>query len=990
MIGGNKTNKQIQTATTPSKFKTAVKHGFIYAAILCLATMFIIAVSILSDISYNRGRYAYAATTAYSDKELLSISKQYYWYQMLQACSSQYRNNSSTQHDTAEITCTVKFDKPWSSSCYNTNYEVRASSGDMTNCDIIGIADKIESNGSDKIIAGFKDLASNSSIFDGKNGEIPKVQVSAKGANKGEKGLIDLLDNGVYSGITVRADFMPNIIKKASINKPKMNQAAWWVFWNSKLKHCGSLSEVEYTVEDDSGFVKMPVKKNGTWTTVDAKITYNNGMNANSKVTIYSDAKNPSGNNVRCFDIAEEMNDNVDAYIDNINKYEQLHPDEAADDDTTSSLIDSDDSSDDSEEDACEAQLLGFGWLLCPGSNLVEKFLNNFLNAIGDNLEWTLLTTKGDEIRTRWQDFLNIANIAFAIVFLVMIYSMATSTGLSNYDVKKMLPNLIVIAIAVNLSFYLCAALVDISNIAGSGLFNILSGGKGRWDGSIGVEGLLADAGATIFFIIGAIFFFGISALIALAIIFICLCVREIALIALIVISPLAIVCYLLPNTKKWFKRWVDLFTQLLLVYPMYMAVWGAAAWVSDLAGGGDVLGGSSSIPAFAIQCVCLIAPAVAVVPLFKMSGDIMGMAASRAAGSKLAARGNAAQSYMRGKGVGAAKNNFATRAATSRLSNRLGRFGANNATAPNGKGIRGMVGGGIRRWAGRKALMASNASNEHSHAIANELRSLDNAAMETAKNNTSSMSHDDLMAIATTGTLNNRAVDQYTLRAATDAVAESMNEDQVKDMMLKRAAAARQLVENHRDAEARALLNNAADAAGKSGSYLGNKGSLQSFRNGQWSGDASDYSNAVTQKAASLSPQALSNMSVGAMKHMRNEVNNNTSGDHDSAVQNLQSAAATIQNNSKLLSGLSSAAISELNASQTLRTELQKDAAERFGLDRTLTDLSSDDPATKQAGMMGLNRIRDKLANTTGSEHFNNLSHYDQQRLRQALNRYN
>lgn len=988
MIGGNKTNKQIQTATTPSKFKAAVKHGFIYAAILCLATMFIIAVSILSDISYNRGHYAYAATTAYSDKELLSISKQYYWYQMLQACSSQYRNKSSTQHDTAGITCTVKFDKPWqSSSCSNTNYEVRASSGDMTNCDIIGIADKIESNGSDKIIAGFKNLASNSSIFDGKNGEIPKVQVSAKGANKGEKGLIDLLDNGVYSGITVRADFMPNIIKKASINKPKMNQAAWWVFWNSKLKHCGSLSEVEYTVEDHSGFVKMPVKKNGTWTTVDAKITYNNGMNANSKVTIYSDAKNPSGNNVRCSDIAEEMNDNVDAYIDNINKYEQLHPDEAADDDTTSSLIDSDDSSDDSEEDPCEAGFLGFGWLFCPGANLVDSFLNGFLNWIDDQLNWTLLAENEGEIRNSWQNFLNVANVVFAIAFLVMIYSMATSTGLSNYDVKKMLPRLIVAAIAVNLSFYICAAIVDIFNIIGNGIYGIINPGGSTWDVSVGVDGLVGIS-TNIVAVVGVVFIFGLSAIVALAVIFVCLCVREIALIVLVVISPLAFVCYLLPNTQKWFQRWSDYFVRLLLVYPMFMAVWGAARWVANLRG--TATGDESTMPGFVISLTCMIAPAVAVVPLFKMSGGIMGMAASRVAGSKLAAKGNAAQSYMRGKGAGVAKNNFATRAATSRLSNRLGRFGANNANAPNSNGIRGMVGGGIRRWAGRKALMASNASNEHSHAIANELRSLDNAAMETAKNNTSSMPHDDLMAIATTGMLNDRAVDQYTLRAATDAVAESMNEDQVKDMMLRRAAVARQLAENHRDAEARALLNNAADAAGKSGSYLGSKGSLQSFRNGQWSGDASDYSNAVTQKAASLSPQALSNMSVGAMKHVRNEVNNNTSGDRDKAVQNLRSAAATIQNNSKLLSGLSSAAIGELNAtSQTLRTVSQAAAEHHFGLDKTLTDLSSDDPATKQAGMMGLNRIRDDLADTTGSEHFNDLSHYDQQRLRQALNRY-
>ena len=50
-----------------------------------------------------------------------------------------------------------------------------------------------------------------------------------------------------------------------------------------------------------------------------------------------------------------------------------------------------------------------------------------------------MLSDNTEVVRDIWQDFLNIANIVFAIIFLIMIYSMATSTGLSSYDIKKLL-----------------------------------------------------------------------------------------------------------------------------------------------------------------------------------------------------------------------------------------------------------------------------------------------------------------------------------------------------------------------------------------------------------------------------------------------------------------------------------------------------------------------------------------------------------------------
>ena len=284
-------------------------------------------------------------------------------------------------------------------------------------------------------------------------------------------------------------------------------------------------------------------------------------------------------------------------------------------------------------EDQCETSLSGFGWLICPAVGLLSDFTDQFYGWINDSLQWTLLTNPdiNSGVRNTWQQFLNIANILFAVV--VMIYSMATSTGLSNYDVKKMLPRLIVVAIAVNTSFYLCAALVDISNIVGSGVRELVgsigsatyvSPGSSPWDLVSGVAAVIAIA-------ISAILFLG-SGIAALIIIFASIIFRQMALVLIIVISPLAIVCYMLPNTQKWFQQWWNMFVKLLLVYPMFGLVWGASQGLAGL-----LAATTTSVPPFIFSLVALIIPAVSIIPLFKMSGGLMAMATGAVAGSALA-----------------------------------------------------------------------------------------------------------------------------------------------------------------------------------------------------------------------------------------------------------------------------------------------------------------------------------------------------------------
>lgn len=125
----------------------------------------------------------------------------------------------------------------------------------------------------------------------------------------------------------------------------------------------------------------------------------------------------------------------------------------------------------------------GVGWIVCPLANLMASIVDGtyglmnklFVVPIGS------FTDQGSNsvYSIYANNMLPLANIILVIVFLVIIYSEATGNGfgaMSNYGVKKTLPKLIVFAILINVSFYICVAAVDISNIVGSSTEQFLSG----------------------------------------------------------------------------------------------------------------------------------------------------------------------------------------------------------------------------------------------------------------------------------------------------------------------------------------------------------------------------------------------------------------------------------------------------------------------------------------------------------------------------------
>ena len=299
------------------------------------------------------------------------------------------------------------------------------------------------------------------------------------------------------------------------------------------------------------------------------------------------------------------------------------------------------------EPKKCNDSLGSIGWLVCPTTGKITEAVDWLYEKNRDFLEINpVRAEEGTAIFEVWNYFLGVANIAFVIFLLIVIYSQITGVGISNYGIKKALPKLIIAAIMVNLSFTLCSLAVDASNIVGNGLrgvFNGISenvalteninmlnpdspeakiamgdlyGVLGDTASTGGLAALFAFEGGEIWMLIPA----ALAALVAVVVGLITIALRQVVVILLIMIAPLAIVAYILPNTEKWFTKWKDLLIKMLVFYPMYSLLFGAAS----LAGWAII---ASAHDGFGLTVGIL----VQILPLFfswslmKMSGTFLG-----------------------------------------------------------------------------------------------------------------------------------------------------------------------------------------------------------------------------------------------------------------------------------------------------------------------------------------------------------------------------
>ena len=283
-------------------------------------------------------------------------------------------------------------------------------------------------------------------------------------------------------------------------------------------------------------------------------------------------------------------------------------------------------------ESSCSGDLGSLGWLICPSMSLggkladagyssVSMFLDISPDIFNDNPEL-------GGAKQAWNFFRDIANVVFVLLFLWVIFSQISNVGVSNYGIKKILPKLILGAILINLSFYICQLAVDLSNILGYALKGVLEVASLKAEPSkIGAVDTfvalftrgIALVGTALFAFLTVSIPMIIWVLVSLAVAFLILVLRQAAVILLIAISPIAFAAWLLPNTESLFKKWVSAFKGLLVVFPVVSLMYGSGKLA------GAVLSNSSGgIMQFVAMCAPIV-PLIATPFVIKSSLNSLG-----------------------------------------------------------------------------------------------------------------------------------------------------------------------------------------------------------------------------------------------------------------------------------------------------------------------------------------------------------------------------
>ena len=289
---------------------------------------------------------------------------------------------------------------------------------------------------------------------------------------------------------------------------------------------------------------------------------------------------------------------------------------------------------------SCGTEVSGIGWIVCPVINAVSTLNDGMWNIIEGLLTADPLD-QGSPMYDLWKILRNIANTLLVVGFIIIVYSQMTGIGVSNYGIKRTLPRLIIVAIAINLSFFIVTIAVDLFNIMGSALHSMLNdiynglnlGSNFNWES---LAGLIISGGATATVgVAGAAIAGGVTTLFLLMLptalvsllgflaALLTLMFRQAIIPLLAILAPLAFVAYLLPNTESLFTKWRKMFTSMLMLYPLAALLFGGM----KVAGGTIAASGADDGKVFALLTglIVMAAPLFMLPFLAKQSGAMLG-----------------------------------------------------------------------------------------------------------------------------------------------------------------------------------------------------------------------------------------------------------------------------------------------------------------------------------------------------------------------------
>jgi hypothetical protein len=236
-------------------------------------------------------------------------------------------------------------------------------------------------------------------------------------------------------------------------------------------------------------------------------------------------------------------------------------------------------------------------WLICPVVDMLAGIIGALDNMITAQLSVNTNDLFGNNgcgsgtceaYYQAWQAFRNIALGLMVIAGLIVVISQALGMEiLDAYTLRKTLPRILIAAIGITLSWPLMRFAVQMTNDLGVGIRHLiyfpfsqlgnridLSFGDGISNIFFGSGALVG--GATVGLVIwqftgglGILFSLAATAGLAVLIAILVLVLRQIVITMLVILAPIAIVAYILPNTQKVYKFWWESFSKALLMFPL-------------------------------------------------------------------------------------------------------------------------------------------------------------------------------------------------------------------------------------------------------------------------------------------------------------------------------------------------------------------------------------------------------------------------------------
>jgi hypothetical protein len=292
--------------------------------------------------------------------------------------------------------------------------------------------------------------------------------------------------------------------------------------------------------------------------------------------------------------------------------------------------------------DTCTVSGWSLSWLICPVLEAANSLSNATISLFEKQLSFTIgdlsRNNGNDKVHLSWSLIRDISSALLVIIMLVMVISQAVGGGpFEAYTIRKMLPKLVVAIILMQLSWTLLSYVVNIFNDVGHGLKEILylpfqpanlddygvllhNAGIGNFQAGAFSWIALIGIGIGVAVALPAILGFAFAAVIADLVGLSTLIFRKIIILLALIISPVAILLWILPGTNRYFKLWWDNLLKALMMFPLVIGIVAAGrifAYVIGTTGNGTFLN-------FFLVTVAFFAPLFILPKTFRWGGDAM------------------------------------------------------------------------------------------------------------------------------------------------------------------------------------------------------------------------------------------------------------------------------------------------------------------------------------------------------------------------------